>query len=553
MLLPFILVFSPSGFISDKFAKHTIMKYAAFSAVIITLLITYSYYQGWFFTAFAMTFLLALQSAVYSPAKYGYIKELVGDKFLTAGNGAVQAVTTSAILIGIIFYTTFFENILGDTFTSKENVLQIIAPLGWLLVLGSVIEFVLALRLPDTKTSKCHDVFEFKKYFKGNYLRKNMNIILEKKEIMHSILALGLFWSISQVILAIFGEYAKSELGITNAIVVQGLMALSVFGIIFGSIMAASFAKYYINTGISALGAVGITVVVLTIPFTESVALLGVEFMFFGIFSGLLMVPINAKIQHLSSSEHLGTILAGNNFIQTIFMFIFLMLTTVFAYFGANAEILFYIMSLVGLYLSYMLMSEYLVMAFWATFEVIFKTRHKYIYHGLENIPQDKGVLLMGNHISWLDWFIVQLPIERRINFLIDKDVYNYKIVKPFMKKGELIPVSPKASKDSFAEASRRLRSKKIVAIFPEGEISYDDKLSKFHRGFEYIDTSDAIVVPFFIDGMFGSVLSRYKGNTKKNIFKKRVINIYFGEPISGDIKADELKNIVSKLKSTKN
>ena len=80
MLLPFILVFSPSGFLADKFDKNKIMKYSAALAVLITLLITFSYYQGWFYAAFAMTFLLALQSAVYSPAKYGYIKELVGDK-----------------------------------------------------------------------------------------------------------------------------------------------------------------------------------------------------------------------------------------------------------------------------------------------------------------------------------------------------------------------------------------------------------------------------------------------------------------------------------------
>lgn len=549
MLLPFILVFSPSGFLADRFSKNNIMKYSAVLAVFITLCITYSYYQGWFYIAFAMTFLLALQSAIYSPAKYGYIKELVGDKFLTAGNGAVQAVTTAAILLGIIFYTTFFENILGNNFNTQEDVLKVIAPLGWLLVLGSVIEMILAFKLPDTKATKCFDKFNFKEYINGKYLNKNMSIIKKDKEIFSIIIALGLFWSISQVVLAIFGEYAKSNLGIVNAITVQGIMALSVLGIIMGSIIATSFARYYINTGVSAMSAVGITIVMFLIPFTESILLLSTEFIFFGLFSGLIIVPLNARIQHLSEASHLGTILAGNNFMQTIFMFLFLMITTIFAFFGANAEILFYVMTLVGIYLSYKLMSMYLVMAFWAFWESIFTFRHKYVYVGLKNIPDDKAVLLIGNHVSWLDWFITQLPIERRINFMIDKDIYNKKVLQPFMKKGELIPVSKKASKDAFAEASSRLKSGKIVGIFPEGEISSDETLSKFHRGFEYINLGDAVIVPYYIDGIFGSIFSRYKGDNKKSFFKKRIITVRFGKAIGTNIKASELKKIVENLK----
>ncbi|QOY53439.1 MFS transporter [Candidatus Sulfurimonas baltica] len=549
MLLPFILMFSPAGFLADKFPKNLIMKYASISAVFITLLITYSYYQGWFLVAFALTFLLALQSAIYGPAKYGYIKELVGLKFISAGNGAVQAITTSAILIGIIFYTALFEGMIGDVIYTKEEILKVIAPLGWLLVLGSVIEWYLASKLPNKMIEKSARKFRFKRYVFGAYLKKNMIMIKRKKEIFDNIIALGLFWSISQVILAIFGEYAKSELGITNALVVQGIMSLAVFGIVFGSILAANFSKYYINTGLSALSAIGITLVVLSIPFTTSVIFLAIEFILFGIFSGLLMVPLNAKIQYLSPNVHLGTILAGNNFIQTIFMFVFLMITTLFAYFGANAKILFYIMAIVGLYLSVMLFRRYFVMLFWVIFELMLKSRHSYKYVGLENIPKDKGALLMGNHVSWVDWLIVQLPIERRINYMIDKDIYNWKYCNAIFKKADLIPLSSKASKNSFFEASNRLKNGRIIAIFPEGQISRNSDVAKFYRGYEFIDRNGVDIVPFYIDGVFGSIFSRHNGKTKKSFFKKREITVYFGKPISDEIKADELRNKIIKLK----
>ena len=538
ILLPFIMMFSPSGFLADRFAKNKIMKYSSLFAVFITLGITYSYYYGHFYTAFALTFLLALQSAIYGPAKYGYIKELVGIKFITSGNGAVQAVTTVAILGGIIFYTVLFEGMYSDDLTTKEDILKAIAPIGWLLVISSILELFLASRLPNKMLKRSQREFTFKKYIKGFYLFKNIKIIKRKKEIIEAIVALSLFWSISQVVLAIFGEYAKSELGVTNTIFVQGVMALAGVGIVIGSLMAASFSKYYINTGVVAIGSIGITIIVFMVPFISSMMTMSFMFMLFGIFSGLLMVPLNAHIQFLSPNVHLGTILAGSNFVQNIFMFSFLLLTTLFAYFGMNAKVLFYLMALVGLYLSVMLLKRYAVMTFFSTMEMISKSRHKYSYEGLENIPRDKAVLFLGNHVSWLDWIILQLPMKRRINFMMDKNIYNWPVFNAMFKKGETIPLSPRASKDAFKEAHKRLTDGKIVAIYPEGGISKDGELGRFYRGYEMIPQNyDGVIIPFYIDGAFGSMFSKYKPNKKKSFFKRREIKVHFDKPVSKNIK----------------
>ena len=109
ILLPFILLFSPSGYISDRFSKTTVVRYAALSAVGLTLLITLSYYQGWFYVSFALTLLLAVQSAIYSPAKYGLIKALAGVDNLGVANAVVQAVTIVAILLSSILFSVIFE------------------------------------------------------------------------------------------------------------------------------------------------------------------------------------------------------------------------------------------------------------------------------------------------------------------------------------------------------------------------------------------------------------------------------------------------------------
>ena len=547
ILLPFILLFSPSGFLADRFAKSTIMKYSSALAVAITLFITYSYYQGWFYTAFFMTFMLALQSAIYSPAKYGYIKELVGLKFISFGNGAVQAVTTVAILSGIIFYTVLFEISLADNFETKEDVLKAIAPLGWLLVLGSIIEWFLASSLPNMMVGVSQKKFTLKRYIRAEYLQKNIKILRRNKEIFDAILALSLFWSISQVVLAIFGEFAKGELGITNAIYVQGAMAMAGFGIIAGSFLAASLSKYYINSGVTTIGALGITIVVFVLPSCESMLSLFILFTLFGVFSGLIMVPLNSLIQLKAPRVHLGTILAGNNFVQNIFMVSFLLLTTIFAYFGSNAISLFYLMGIVGVYLSFILVRRYFVSSFWTLVEMLFKIRYRFRYEGLENIPKSGGILLLGNHVSWIDWASIQIPIERRINFMIDKDIYHNKLFNQILKKGELIPISKKASNGSFKEASTRLKNGKVVALFPEGKISPDGELGEFYKGYEFISSDyNGSICTFFIDGMKGSIFSKKR---EFKLFKKRDIVVYFGKPISKDTKTEEIKEIIKNLK----
>ena len=109
ILLPFVLLFTASGYCADRYAKPRVMRMAAGVAVVLTLLITAFYALGWFWAAFGITLLLGVQAAIYSPAKYGFIKELVGPTQLTGANGLVQAVSTIAILAGIFVFSILFE------------------------------------------------------------------------------------------------------------------------------------------------------------------------------------------------------------------------------------------------------------------------------------------------------------------------------------------------------------------------------------------------------------------------------------------------------------
>lgn len=74
--------------------------------------------------------------------------------------------------------------------------------------------------------------------------------------------------------------------------------------------------------------------------------------------------------------------------------------------------------------------------------------------------------------------------------------------------------------------------------------------MGEFRRGYELIPTDyDGVIVPFFIDGLFGSSFSKYKQKKDKMFFQKRDITVYFEKPVSKDTKADELKKIIQNMK----
>ncbi len=161
ILIPFVMLFTPSGYLSDKYRKPLIIKFGAAIVVLLALLVTLSYYMGWFIFAFIVTFLLAVQSAFYSPAKYGYIRELVGKENLAGANAVVQAVTIVAILSGMFIFSVFFENRLIDvSYANEADLLQAIAPVGWVLVVCALFEFVFALQLPHGRAENDGLVFD---------------------------------------------------------------------------------------------------------------------------------------------------------------------------------------------------------------------------------------------------------------------------------------------------------------------------------------------------------------------------------------------------------
>ncbi|MDR2099858.1 MAG: MFS transporter, partial [Campylobacteraceae bacterium] len=394
ILLPFIFLFSPAGFINDKFSKTSVIRYATLVAIVLTLLILFAYSQGWFVFAFAMTFLLAMQSAFYSPAKYGLIKRFAGVEKLSLANGVIQALTIIAMLFSIFVFTVIFEKCYITDSTDPDAILSLMMPIGVLLVVLSSLEAFFAFKIPFFDAENVKEKFDFKEYLKLKYIRKNLKILTNNKDIWLSIIGLSIFWGISQMVLAAFPAHYKMITGDDSAVVAQGILAVSAIGLISGSIIAGICSKRHIELGIIPIGALGMFAALCGMTFAEYAVLMGFYSLIFGFFGGLFIVPLNSVIQYFSSNANMGKILAGNNFVQNCSMFLFLSLTVLFALLNLSTTQLFFITSLIAFLGALFAIKQVPHLFARILLFPILKIGYKTNIHGIENIPPTGGALL---------------------------------------------------------------------------------------------------------------------------------------------------------------
>ena len=127
--------------------------------------------------------------------------------------------------------------------------------------------------------------------------------------------------------LAVFPAFAKIVLNENNTIVIQGLLACSGIGIILGSLTAGRLCRERIRFSLMLIGGIGLFATLAVITLINTVIGFAIAIAAFGISGGLFIIPLNALIQREAPIEKLGTVLAGNNWIQNLTMVSFLTLT----------------------------------------------------------------------------------------------------------------------------------------------------------------------------------------------------------------------------------
>lgn len=541
IILPFVLLFSPSGFLSDKFPKNHIVKYGALAAVFITIAIFFSYVFNYFWVAFILTFLLAIQSAIYGPAKLGYIRDLVAKEKISSLNSFLQSVSMIGILSSMALFSFLFE----QRYVSELGLFSL-QSMALLLVFISTLEYAFARRLP-TKTSTRDINFSIKKWISLNYLKTSFSEFKSNKTVFQSMIGLAIYWLIIQVMAVVFPAYAKS-IGIENVMVINGMLACTGIGVFLGSLMYYKISKNFIEVGTIPLGALGVALSVYFISTTTNDIVLFGSFLLAGISGGIFVVPLNSLIQFNTKEDRLGVTMAGANLIQSLLMLVGLIVTTIAAYYGFSSQVLMYTVGIIAIvsaiYTVYQIpqsMIQFLIGSF-------FHFKYRLQVKGINNIPSTGPVLFLGNHVSWIDWAIIQMSSPRRIKFLMDKSIYEKWYLTKFLDFFGVVPIAG-GNKDSLKKIASYLDNGEVVCIFPEGMITRNGQLSEFKKGFEKVldlTTTDVSVIPFYIRGLWGDKFSRAENKFKEN-WNSKDLTVVFGEKVK-DPTADNVKQAVFNL-----
>lgn len=156
-------------------------------------------------------------------------------------------------------------------------------------------------------------------------------------------------------------------------------------------------------------------------------------------------------------------------------------------------------------------------------------------FSGAERIPREGGVLLVANHLSYVDPILLQLACPRPIRFMGYKGLRSHWFFDLAFRLSGALAISSDSPADGIRQGIKALKAGEILAVFPEGHISRTGQFMALKRGFELLARKANVpVIPAFMDGIWGSVFS-FAGNAylwKSPRLKPTQVYVAVGDPI---------------------
>ncbi len=136
-------------------------------------------------------------------------------------------------------------------------------------------------------------------------------------------------------------------------------------------------------------------------------------------------------------------------------------------------------------------------------FNFIFTLFFRWQVKGMENIPQDGGVIIAANHISNFDPLIIGVPLKRKIHFMAKEELFVNPILRYFIVNLGAFPVKRGAAdRTAIRSAMSLLNEGKMLGMFPEGTRSKTGELGQAEQGLALIAAkTGAMIIPTAIVG----------------------------------------------------
>lgn len=105
-------------------------------------------------------------------------------------------------------------------------------------------------------------------------------------------------------------------------------------------------------------------------------------------------------------------------------------------------------------------------------------------YHGMENVPKNKGYILAANHTSIADMFAIAVPVKCQVCYMAKAELFKFKPLEWLFKALGCFAVKRgKGDTEAIDKACSIINNGKVLGIFPEGTRSKTGELGKAKAG----------------------------------------------------------------------
>ena len=346
--IPFI-VFAPiSGYFSDRFSKQRVVWYCALLQFALFALVAFAVWFRMIELAIVGFFLLAIQSTLFSPAKQGILKELVGTKRLGFANGLLSMLTMVGILGGMVLSGKWFDSLLASL-NEKNGVSVDNAWTAALIPILGIGAFSLTALIGARLIKRTPD-HPKEKFSKEVWVRHFIHLkeLFQQPILRTTVMFITFYWFIANSMFFSFTIFAKelySEAGEAGLLSAVGEMMLSTgVGLILGSLSVSFLTRNGNKLFLSVIGSAGMAVGLLgagliAADTTAWFVCLGL----IGFFSGFLVVPLNAHLQDMADPSKRGRVISALNLLTSTSGLIAAVIGKFLERFGASNQILVFV------------------------------------------------------------------------------------------------------------------------------------------------------------------------------------------------------------------
>ncbi|MCZ6796818.1 MAG: MFS transporter [Gammaproteobacteria bacterium] len=526
-ILPFFL-FSPiAGQLADKFEKSMLIRRIKLLEIAIMLLGALSFMLQSVELLVAILFLMGTQSALFGPVKYSLLPQALRPEELVGGNAMVEFGTFLAILLGLIAGVFIID--IGTT------------ELGIAVVFVAVCGYWTSRSIPELPAAAPELQISFNIF---TQTRKILRDAHENQTVFYSVLGISWFWFIGITYITQLPNYVRYELGGNEQVYVL-LLAMFSIGIGAGSFLCERMSGRIVEIGLVPIGALGLTLFGIDIYFNQSITnsevlvapmafiadggnlRVMIDMAMLGVSGGIYIVPLYALVQQRSDEKKRSRIIAANNVLNALFMVVAALYGLAALASGISIPTLFLILAImnaaVALFI-FKLVPEFIMrLLVWLLVHAAYRV-DKY---DLDNIPDQGPVVLICNHVSFLDALVLAGSIRRPIRYVMYYRIFQLPILSFIFKTAQAIPIAgksedPELMQKAFDRVSEALSNGEVVCIFPEGKITETGELGEFKAGvIKVLERNPVPTVPLALRGLWGSFFSRKYGNAMTKLFPR--------------------------------